>query len=156
MKKIILEIPIPAYKWVDVPTNYGTILGEFSCLHEVNLITNLVEFLQRHEDRHSIIEMEHRMRCLLCRELVREKLPFIKEEHIYHYGEKLSGFLADFQERVGNDFDSFKVGHRVLSNGKKIQFETFSMLFNNEDEAYRHIAKIYTSGKNFDFTLVEK
>lgn len=61
-----------------------------------------------------------------------------------------------FQERTGLSFDEYKLLTLTLSvTGKKIQFKTFSRLFDTEQEALRHIARIYTSKDNFEFSIKE-
>lgn len=156
MKKIVLEIPIPEYEWIDTPTLYRTPLGDFGSIEEVETIRYLIEYLQRLPDRNMIIEADHQhVRHPFCRELVRDRLRFIPEQNIWHYGEKLSFFLMGFQERTGLSFDEYKFQHTTLSNGKKIQFKTFSRLFDTEQEALRHIARIYTSKDNFEFSIKE-
>lgn len=156
MKKIILEIPIPEYTWVDAPTLYTTCLGEVSEEAHVEQIRSLIGYLKRHEDRHAIINMEYKMRDALCRELVRTHLRFVPDNLLHHYASQLSGFLSRFQPQVGYDFDKFEFESQILCNGKKIQFKTFSMLFDNEDQAIRHIAKIFTSSSNFHYILHEE
>lgn len=155
-KTITLEIPIPEYEWVDTPTLYSTPLGEFESIDEVNDIKALIEYLQRLPDRQMIIEADHQhVRHPLCRELIRDRLRFINEQNIWHYGEQLSFFLMSFEERTGLNFDEYKFKYTTVSNGKKIQFKTFSRMFNTEDEALRHIAKIYTSQNDFEFSVKE-
>lgn len=153
--KISLEIDVPEYSWVDTPTLYRTPIGEFSDLLEVNQIKNLIEYLQRLDEIEWIINSDHQhVRFPFCRELVRDRLRFIHENLIWHVGEKLSYFLMDFTKMSGQKFKDYKFSHDVLSNGKKIQFNTFSMMFDTEEEALRHIAKIYTSKKDFKFERV--
>ena len=153
--KIKLEIDVPEFDWVDVPTLYRTPIGEFGDLLEVNLVRELIEYLQRLDDIEWIINSDHqRVRHPLCRELVRDRLRFIPENNIWWVGEKLSHFLMDFSEMSGLNFSEYKFEHQVLSSGKKIQFKTFSMMFNTEDEALRHIAKIYTSRDGFEFEKI--
>ena len=153
--KIKLEIDVPEFDWVDVPTLYRTPIGEFGDLLEVNLVRELIESLQRLDDIEWIINSDHqRVRHPLCRELVRDRLRFIPENNIWWVGEKLSHFLMDFSEMSGLNFSEYKFEHQVLSSGKKIQFKTFSMMFNTEDEALRHIAKIYTSRDGFEFEKI--
>lgn len=155
MKKMLLEIPVPEYNWIDVPTLYRTCIGEFEDIKHVQLIEDLIGYLQRHEDRHVIIEMEYQMRETLCRELIRNKLYFVDAANINHFAQNLSHFLARFQSRTGYKFDEYKFTPQVLSNGKKIQFKTFTMLFNTEEDAQRHIAKIFTSNEDFPFQLID-
>lgn len=155
MKKIILEIPVLDYEWIDVPTLYGTFLGDFEDIEHVHLIGDLVKYLQRHEDRQNIIKMDYQLRETLCRELIRNKLYFIQESNVYYTATKLSHFLARFQPQIGYNFDEYKFDYRVLSNGRKIQFKDFTQLFNNEDEALRHIIKIYANKSGIDFKIVE-
>lgn len=153
--KISLEIDVPEYSWVDTPTLYRTPIGEFSDLLEVNQIKNLIEYLQRLDEIEWIINSDHQhVRHPFCRELIRDRLRFIPENLIWHIGEKLSYFLMDFTKMSGQKFKDYKFSHDVLSNGKKIQFKTFSMMFDTEEEALRHIAKIYTSKKDFKFERV--
>ena len=155
--KIKLEIDVPEFEWVDVPTLYGTPIGEFKDIQEVNQIQYLIEYLQRLDEIEWIINSDHQhVRHPFCRELVRDRLRFIPENLIWHVGESLSYFLMDFRVGMGRDFLKYKFQYQVLSNGKKIQFKTFSMLFDTEEEALRHIAKIYTSGSNFEFTKIDK
>lgn len=155
--KIKLEIDVPEYDWVDTPTLYKTPIGEFSDIHEVKQIQNLIEYLQRLDDIEWIINSDHqRVRHPLCRELVRDRLRFVPENLIWHVGEKLSHFLMGFRKGVGYVFSEYEFKSQTLSNGKKIQFKTFSMMFDNEDDALRHIAKIYTSKSDFKFTVSDK
>lgn len=153
--KILLEIDVPKFDWVDAPTLYRTPIGEFSDLYEVNQIKDLIEYLQRLDEIEWIINSNHqRVRHPFCREMVRDKLRFVPESLIWHVGEKLSHFLMGFNEMSGLDFTEYKYKHHVLSNGKKVQFSSFSMMFDTEDEALRHIAKIYMSKPEFNFKVV--
>lgn len=156
MKTINLSIPVPEFDWVDTPTLYRTPIGEFGDIHEVKQIQHLIEYLQRLSDIEWIINADHQhVRHPFCRELIRDRLRFIPENQIWYFGEKLSHFLMRFREMSGDDFSEYKFGYQVLSNGKKIQFKTFSMMFNTEEEALRHIAKIYTSRDGFAYEVVE-
>lgn len=153
--KIKLEIDVPEFEWVEVPTLYRTPIGEFSDIGEVKQIQHLIEYLQRLGDIEWIINSDHQhVRHPFCRELVRDRLRFIPENQIYYYGEKLSHFLMGFREMSGYEFSEYKFKHQVLSNGKKIQFKTFSMMFDTEEQALRHIAKIYTSRDGFKFEKI--
>lgn len=153
--KIRLEIDVPEFEWVEAPTLYRTPLGEFSDIQHVKQIQYLIEYLQRIDEIKWIINSNHQhVRHPFCRELVRDRLRFIPENQIYHFGEKLSHFLMGFRDGVGYEFGKYKFKYHVLSNGKKIQFKTFSMMFDTEEEALRHIAKIYTSRDNFEFVKI--
>ncbi|HCQ61615.1 MAG TPA: hypothetical protein DIU50_08450 [Acinetobacter nosocomialis] len=153
--KISLEIDVPEFDWIDTPTLYRTPIGEFSDIQEVKEIGRLIEYLQRLDEIEWIINSNHQhVRHPFCRELVRDQLRFIPEHLIWHVGEKLSFFLMGFRKMSGENFADYKFKHHVLSNGKKIQFKTFSMMFDTEEEALRHIAKIYTSKKDFKFERV--
>lgn len=153
--KLKLEIDVPDFNWVDAPTAYWTPIIEVKEKLHVELIKDLIEYLQRLPDRHWIIEADHQhVRHPFCRELVRDRLRFIPENQIWWVGEKLSHFLMGFREGTGQDFDNYTFKHRVLSNGKKIQFKTFSMMFDTEEEALRHVAKIYTSRDGFKFEKI--
>lgn len=153
--KISLEIDVPEYSWVDTPTLYRTPIGEFGDIQEVKEIERLFGYLQRLDDIKFIINSNHQhVRHPFCRELIRDRLRFIPENLIWHFGEKLSFFLQQFERRTGYDFNEYKFQYQVLSNGKKIQFKTFSMMFDNEEAALRHIAKIYTSRSDFEFEKV--
>lgn len=152
--KLKLEIEVPEYDWVDTPTNYRTPIGEFSCIGQVNQIHSLISYLQRLDDIEWIINSDHQhVRHPFCRELVRDRLRFIPENLIWHVGEQLSYFLMDFRKMSGLSFLEYKFEPQVLSNGKKIQFKTFSMMFDNEDQALRHIAGIYVSKKDFKYEV---
>ena len=153
--KIKLEIDVPEFSWIDAPTAYWTPIIEVKEKLHVELIKDLIEYLQRLPDGHWIIEADHQhVRHPFCRELVRDRLRFIPENQIWWVGEKLSYFLMGFREGTGQDFDNYTFRHRVLSNGKKIQFKTFSMMFDTEEEALQHVAKIYTSRDGFKFEKV--
>lgn len=153
--KIRLEIDVPEFEWVEAPTLYRTPLGEFSDIQHVKQIQYLIEYLQRIDEIEWIINSNHQhVRHPFCRELVRDRLRFIPESQIYYYGEKLSHFLMGFREMSGREFSEYKFDHQVLSSGKKIQFKTFSMMFDTEEEALRHIAKIHTSRDNFEFVKI--
>ncbi|EHU1603674.1 hypothetical protein A1Z38_RS14880 [Acinetobacter baumannii] len=153
--KISLEIDVPEYNWVDAPTLYRTPIGEFSDIQEVKEIGRLIEYLQRLDEIKWIINSNHQhVRHPFCRELIRDRLRFIPENQIYWLGEKLSYFLQHFEKRTGRKFEEYEYTYQVLSNGKKIQFKTFSMMFDTEEEALRHIAKIYTSRSDFKFAKV--
>ena len=153
--KIKLEIDVPEFEWVDTPTLYRTPIGKFSDIVEVKQIQRLIEYLQRLKDIEWIINADHQhVRHPFCRELIRDRLRFIPENSIWHYAEKLSHFLMSFRKMSGYDFSEYEFGYQVLSNGKKIQFKTFSMMFNTEEEALRLIAKIYTSCDGFEFEKV--
>lgn len=154
--KIKLEIDVPEFEWVDTPTLYRTPIGEFGDIHEVRQIQHLIEYLQRLGDIEWIINSDHQhVRHPYCRELIRDRLRFIPENLIWHIGEQLSYFLMDFRKMSGLKFSEYKFKHQVLSNGKKIQFKTFSMMFNTEAEALRHIAKIYTNRDGFEYVKDE-
>lgn len=153
--KIKLEIDVPEFEWVDVPTLYRTPIGEFSDIQHVNQVQHLIEYLQRIDEIEWIINANHQhVRHPFCRELVRDRLRFIPENLIWYVGEELSHFLMDFREMSGRKFSEYKFEHQVLSNGKKIQFKTFSMMFDTEEQALRHIAKIYTSRDGFKFEKI--
>lgn len=157
MKIIKLEIPVPEFNWIDTPTLYRTPIGEFGDTMEVKQIQHLIEYLQRLKDIEWIINADHQhIRHPFCRELIRDRLRFIPENQIYYYGEKLSHFLMKFRKMSGENFSEYEFSYGVLSNGKKIQFKTFSMMFNTEEEALRHIARIHTSRDSFDFEVVEQ
>lgn len=152
--QIILTIDVPEYHWVDTPTLYSTMLGDFGDEMHVRAIQSLIEYLQRLKDIDWIINANHQhVRHPFCRELVRDRLKFIPELHIWHIGEQLSYFLQQFNEGSGLDFAEYKFQAKVLSNGRKIQFKTFNMLFDNEADALRHIAKIHTSKSDFSYTV---
>lgn len=154
--KIKLEIDVPEFNWIDTPTLYSTPIGDFSDLLEVNQVKNLIEYLQRLDEIEWIINSNHQhVRYPFCRELIRDRLRFIPDNLIWHFGEKLSYFLMDFTKMSGHKFSEYKFKYEVLSNGKKIQFKKFSMMFNTQDEALRHIAKIYTSRDGFDLEVIE-
>lgn len=156
MKKIKIEIDVPECEWVDTPTLYRTPIGEFGDMQEVREIGRLIEYLQRLDDIEFIINSNHQhVRHPFCRELVRDRLRFIPENLIWHVGELLSYFLMEFGKMSGLKFSKYKFEPQVLSNGKKIQFKTFSMMFDTEEQALRHIAKIHTSKKDFDFTIID-
>ncbi|WP_457794226.1 hypothetical protein [Acinetobacter baumannii] len=153
--KISLEIDVPEFDWIDTPTLYRTPIGEFNDIQEVKEIGRLIEYLQRLDEIEWIINSNHQhVRHPFCRELIRDRLRFILENQIYWFGEKLSYFLQDFEKRTGRKFEEYEYTYQVLSNGKKIQFKTFSMMFDTEEEALRHIAKIYTSRSDFKFAKV--
>lgn len=153
--KIQLEIDVPEYSWVDTPTLYRTPLGEHKNIEHVIAIQDLIEYLQRLDDIEWIINSDHQhVRHPFCRELIRDRLRFIPENLIWHAGESLSYFLMDFRKMSGYKFSEYKFKHEVLSNGKKIQFKKFSMMFDDEDSALRHIAKNYTSRNGFDYSVV--
>lgn len=156
--KIKLEIDVPEFEWVDTPTAYWTPIGEVGEKFHVQLIKDLIEYIQRLPERQWIIESNHQhVRMPLCKSWVEDRLSvFVDKQNSYWWAEKLSHFLMGFQERTGIEFDNYTFKHKVLSNGKKIQFKTFSMMFNTEDEALRHIAKIYTSRDGFEFMKEEK
>lgn len=155
--KIKLEIDVPEFEWVDTPTLYSTPIGEFGDILEVREVKDLIEYLQRLDEIEWIINSNHQhVRHPFCRELVRDRLRFIPENLIWFFGENLSYFLMDFTKRSGLKFSEYKFEYQALSNGKKIQFKTFSMMFDTEEDALRHIAKIYTSNSGFDFVKVEE
>lgn len=152
--KLKLEIDVPEFNWVEVPTQFRTPLGEVCSMDQVNDIKHLIEYLQRLNEIEWIINSDHQhVRHPYCREIVRDRLRFVPENQVWHVGEDLSFFLQGFEKRTGLKFDEYKFDFEVLSNGKKVQFKTFSMLFNNEDQAFRHIAKSYTSREGFKFEV---
>lgn len=154
--KLFLEIPVPEYEWIETPILYDTPIGEFGLESEVSAIKSLFEYLQRLPERHVLIESDHQhFRHPFCRELVRNRLPFIPEQNIWHVAEKLSFFLMEFQESSGLNFDEYKFSYSVLSNGKKVKFKKFNKLFDSEHDLFIHAAKIYTSSQNFDFTIAK-
>jgi hypothetical protein len=153
--KITLEIDVPEFDWVDTPTLYRTPIGEFNDIQEVKEIGRLIEYLQRLDEIEWIINSNHQhVRHPFCRELIRDRLRFIPENQIWWVGEQLSHFLMDFREYSGRKFSEYEYKYQVLSNGKKIQFKTFSMMFDTEEAALRHIAKVYTSRSDFKFAKV--
>lgn len=151
--KLKLEIDIPEYEWVDVPTLYKTPIGNVSDSYQLGKVRDLIEYIQRLNDRQAIIELDCTVRQALCMEWIRTRLDFIPDVVIFSYAEKLSNFLRMFQEHIGYDFDAYVFEYTVLSNGKKIQFKTFSMTFDTEEEAFRHIVKIHTSKSDFEFAV---
>lgn len=154
--KLKLEIDVPEYDWIDTPTLYRTPLGEFGDILEVEQVQYLIEYLQRLDDIEDIINSNHQhIRFPWCREVVRDRLRFIPDNQIWYVGEKLAHFLMDFQEyRTGYSFKDYEFDYTVLSDGKKIQFKTFTMMFDSEDEAYRHILKIATSDINLKYEVL--
>ncbi|WP_151765832.1 hypothetical protein [Acinetobacter colistiniresistens] len=152
--KLKLEIDVPEYDWVDVPTQFRTPLGEVHSLDQVNDIKQLIEYLQRLDDIEWIINSDHQhVRHPFCRELIRDRLRFVPESQIWHVGEDLSYFLQGFERRTGDIFAEYKYSYQVLSNGKKIQFKTFAKQFDDEDEALQYIAKIYTNTPGFIYDV---
>lgn len=99
--KLKLEIDVPDFNWVDAPTAYWTPIVEVKEKLHVELIKDLIEYLQRLPDRHWIIEADHQhVRHPFCRELVRDRLRFIPENQIWWVGEKLSHFLMGFRDAL--------------------------------------------------------
>lgn len=156
--KIKLEIDIPEYDWVDVPVMYGTHLGGYDCYDKVKQIQQLIEYLQRLDDIQNIINSNtQHVRNVFCRAVIAEKLKFIEPNQVYYVGEQLSNLLGDFVSSTGLNFHEFDFEDsvQVLSNGKKIKFKHFDMLFNTEHEAFKHIVKIYTSKSDFNYDVVK-
>lgn len=152
--KMQIEVDVPAFEWVDTPTLYNTPIGEFSDIGHVRQIEALIEYLKRLKEITWIIEADHQhVRAPFCRELIRSRLHFVSESRIWHLGETLSFFLSEFQARTGLDICEYQFKYDVLSNGKKIQFKDFSMMFDTEHQALQHIARIYTSGSDFKFKV---
>ena len=152
--KIKLEIEVPEFEWVDTPTLYNTPIGEFLDIGHVRQIEALIGYLKRLKEIAWIIEANHQhVRAPFCRELIRNRLHFVPESRVWHLGEALSFFLGGFQARTGLDICDYQFKYDVLSNGKKIQFKDFSMMFDTEHQALQHIARIYTSGSDFKFEV---
>ena len=61
-----------------------------------------------------------------------------------------------FGEMSGLDFKEYKFKSTELSNGNKIQFDDFTMLFNSSGEAIQHIAKIYTHSNDFKYEVINE
>lgn len=154
--KVRVEFEIPELEWVNVPTNYCTPIGEFADIQHVNAIQDLIEYLQRLDEIEWIINANHQhVRHPFCRELVRDRLRFVPENQIWWMGEQLSHFLMGFRKYSGLKFSEYKFKYLILSNGKKVQIKGFTQLFNTEEEAIRHRVHVCTSGKNFDFEILE-
>lgn len=155
--KIKLEIEVPEFNWVNVPKAYWTPIGEVGEKLHVEIIKDLIEYIQRLPERKWIIEANHQhVRMPLCKAWVEDRLSlFVNKTTSHWWAERLSHFLYGFREVSGYDFDKYEFKSRVLSNGRRIKFKTFSMMFDTEDEALRHIAKIHTSRDNFEFEVIK-
>lgn len=157
MKKIVLEIPIPEYKWVEVGSEYWTPLGTVYDLDHVHQTRDAIEYLQRlGDDAEWLINASGRhIREPLCREIVRSRMRFVDLSLVNYYAEKLSHFLYDYRKVSGLKFADYKFEYRVEKFGKHIQFKTFSMTFPTEALAAQHIAKLYVGGKDFGYGVLE-
>lgn len=139
--KIAVEFEIPEYDWVDAPTLYQTPLGEFSDKDHVDQIGWMIDHLQHMPEIEIkwIIEANHaRIRHRFCKQMVAEHLGFVEPDQITWVAEKLSHFLARFQARTGYEFSEYKYDPKVISSGKKIQFKTFTKLFDDEKSAIHY------------------
>ena len=152
-RRLVVNVPVRDFEWVDVPTLYGTPIGDFSDLTHVKQIGYLIEYLQKLPEIEWIINSNHQhVRHPYCRELVRQRLDFLDENLIWFYGEALSHFLMRFGEMTGLCFSDYKYEYRVISNGKKVRIKGIQKLFDTEDEMYRHQIRIHLS-KDFDFSI---
>lgn len=156
MKKLRFEIDVPDYNWVDAPVEYLTPIGTFTDEIHVDLIRDLIEYLQRLSEIKWIIESNHQhVRHPFCCELVRRRLVFVSDMQIAAVAEQLSHFLAGFKSSAGYKFSEYEFQFRVLSTGKKLQFSTFTMLFNDEDEAFSYLCRMRTAQDRFKPEVVE-
>jgi len=157
MKKIVLEIPIPEYKWVEMGAEYWTPLGTVYDIDHVGQIQDAIEYLQRlGSDAEWLINANHQhIREPFCREIVRSRLRFVDACLVGYYAEKLSHFLHGFRKMSGLKFADYKFEYQVEKFGKHIQFNTFTITFPTEVLAAQHIAKLYVSGKDFGYEVVE-
>lgn len=156
MKKLRFEIDVPDYKWVDVPVEYLTPIGTFTDEVHVDLIRDLIEYLQRLSEIKWIIESNHQhVRQPFCCELVRRYLVFIPDTQIAAVADELSHFLASFKSGTGYKFSEYEFQCRALSTGKKLQFSTFTMLFCDEDEAFRYLCQMRTAQHRFKPEVIE-
>lgn len=157
MKKIVLGIPIPEYKWVEVGSEYWTPLGTVYSMDAVLQIQGAIEYLQRlGSDAEWLINASHQhIREPFCREIVRSRMKFVDHIMVNYYAEKLSHFLHDFRKMSGRKFSKYKFEYTVEQTGQHIQFSTFSKTFPTEALAAQHIAHLYVSGKDFGYEVVE-
>lgn len=156
IRNIQLNIVVPEYSWVNVATLYRTPIGEFQTIDAVEEVGRLIAYLQRSKETQAIIKMSSHFRKMICSELIRKYLRLIDEKNIDWYGEALSGFLADFDKKMtGLSFEDYEFKYSILSNGSKIQFKTFSKLFNNEEDAMAHITSIFIQSQDFKYTVKE-
>lgn len=154
-----IKIEIPEIKKVEVPTSYWTPIGSVKRIEHVNAIKQLIEYLQRIDDIEFIINADHQhVRHPYCRELVRDRLRFIDNSHIWHYGEALSHFLMGFRRLSGLNFKDYEFESRVESNGVAYRFEKFTRLFDTEDEAIQYYIQLAISNRDdlLSLTIEEK
>lgn len=154
--KIKLEIDVPEYDWVAVPTLYRTPLGDYDDENHVIQVRVLFKLLQQLD---VVVEWlintdDHHTRESFCVELVR-MLPFIPEEQVQHVGEKLGRFLTSFNEKSGLKFKEYEFKPTEVCNGYKVRLKGFDMLFNTTDDALRHITNAYISGSDFKYEVVK-
>ena len=139
MKKVSLDIDLPTIEWVDVPTNYITPLGEVDTQIKVNIIKDLIEYLQRIDGIQMIINSNHQhIRFPFCKSVVKDRIFFLNTDSEIHYrGEELSHFLQRFDEMSGLHFKDYTFKYQVASNGTKCHFVNWAtaMYFNTEHEA---------------------
>lgn len=154
--KVNIEVEVPEFEWVDAPTLFHTPIGEVGSMDHVDQVKYLIQYLQNLDDIEFIINSNHQhVRHPFCRELVRDRLRFVPDNLIWHVGESLSHFLMDFREMSGNVFRKYEFKYRTLSNGKKVAFKKFTMMFNTEEEAIRHVIKNHVGRGNFEYTICQ-
>lgn len=151
--KALIEVNIPEFNWVEVPVLFNTPIGEVGKIEHVEAIKSLITMLQRQPDRARIINLDYPMLKIFCDGLISNYLTFIEPQFKYMFSERLMHFLKGFREGVGYIFDDYTFHYEVFSNGKKVQFKEFTMLFDSEDEAIRHAIKLNISQKPFAYTL---
>lgn len=147
--KIVIEIDIPEIKEVEYPTEYQTPLGEVEHEQDARVICSVLEYLQRLEDIQWLINSNlHHVLYPFCREVVRSRLGFVKEENIYQMGDKLGRFLLGFREGIGYHFEEQEFEYKVNSTGKKMKFDEYLKVFDTEQEAIDwYIAVSVSNGK---------
>ena len=156
MKTILIELPYPTIKAVDVPTAYATDFVEVEHEYEARMVQDFIAYLQRLPEIESIINADHQhVRHPLCREWVRDRLRFITPTNICHVGEALSHFLMGFRKGSGLKFKEHMPKIQALSNGTRWQLENYRYLFKTEDEAVRYMINIHVSKADFDYQTKE-
>jgi len=153
--KIRLEIDVPEFEWIEVDAKHDTPMGEVCSIEEVERVGDFIEYLKILPDISWVINADHdHIRVPLLCELIKRNLKFIPNELVALYADKLGRFLAGFRRGTGYDFKDYSFNPKVLTKKKRIKFESFNMLFDDEESALRHIAKIHVSQKNFEFEKI--
>ena len=147
--KVVIEVNIPEIKEVEYPTEYKTPLGSVEHEQDAIVTCSVLEYLQRLEDIQWLINSNiHHVLYPFCREVVRSRLTFVKEENIYQMGDVLGRFLLRFREGIGYNFEDEKFEYKVNCTGKKFKFDKYLKAFDTEQEAIDWYIDVAVSNKD--------